>query len=305
MKYSKFFRALLGCSDPQEVFSYLMTTLKKTISSWDYFVNWAKVFDNIREVEIDLNILNYLIGKEDIENEFASLLKKHPSVARLVPVLIACRENKFDILSSFDKDSFKYDTYDFSKPDQTDISKVVEFASSVGFLDLLKSKRIKSIVDYVIGVEVGLDSNGRKNRGGKAMEAIVEFFVKDICQRNNYEYIREATYKKVKEKWGLRLEVDKTSRRVDFVINKNDHLYLIEVNFYSGGGSKLKSTAGEYKAVSDFWKKVGYEFIWITDGVGWRTTERPLAETFEYIDYILNLEMVTKGLLEGIITEPA
>jgi len=304
MKYSDVFKKRIGCGDSQEVFSYLMTTLKKTITGWDYFVNWAKVFDNIREVEIDLNILNYLIGKEDIENEFASLLKKHPSVARLIPALIACRENKFDILSRYDKDSFKYDTYDFSKPDQIDIPKVVEFASSVGFLDLLKTKRIKSIVDYVVGVEVGLDSNGRKNRGGKAMEAIVEFFIKDICQRNNYEYISEATSKKVKEKWGLKLEVDKTSRRVDFVI-KNDHLYLIEVNFYSGGGSKLKSTAGEYKAVSDFWKNSGLVFIWITDGIGWRTTERPLAETFEYIDYILNLEMVTKGLLEGIITEPA
>lgn len=305
MKHSKIFKKHIDCENSQEVFSYLMTTLKKTITGWDYFVNWAKVFDNIREVEIDLNILNYLIGKEDIENELASLLKKHPSVARLIPALIACRENKFDILSSYDKDSFKYDTYDFSKPDQIDIPKVVEFASSVGFLDLLKSKRIKSIVDYVIGVEVGLDSNGRKNRGGKAMEAIVEFFVKDICQRNQFDYMKEATAKKVKKQWGVTLEVDKTSRRIDFVIKKNNSLILIETNFYSGGGSKLKSTAGEYKSVFDLWKKGGYEFIWITDGYGWTKTQLPLEETFEYIDYILNLEMVTKGLLEGIITEPA
>jgi type II restriction enzyme len=305
MKHSEIFKKHIDCENSQEVFSYLMGTLKNTVTGWDYFVNWAKVFDNIKDVEIDLNTLNYLIGKDNVEKEFASLLEKQPSIARLVPVLIACRESKFDILSSYDKDSFKYDTYDFSKTYQIDIPKVVEFASSVGFLDLLKSKRIKSIVDYVIGVEVGLDSNGRKNRGGKAMEAIVEFFVKDICQRNQFDYMKEATAKRVKKQWGITLEVDKTSRRIDFVVKKSNSLILIETNFYGGGGSKLKSTAGEYKSVFDLWKKGGYEFIWITDGYGWTKTRLPLEETFGHIDYILNLEMVTKGLLEGIITEPA
>ena len=178
---------------------------------------------------------------------------------------------------------------------------MIEFAKSTGFLELLQTKRIKSIVDYVIGVEVGLGSNGRKNRGGKSMETIVEFFVKDICQRNQFEYIKEATAKKVKQEWGLTLEVDKSSRRIDFIVKNNSKMFLIETNFYSGGGSKLKSTAGEYKAMYEFWKKYGHEFIWITDGYGWKSTRLPLEETFEYINYILNLEMVSKGLLKGII----
>jgi type II restriction enzyme len=276
--------------------------LKDTITKWDYFVNWAKVFDNLKDVEIDLNILNYLIGKQNIEKEFETLLDKHPSITRLIPILIACRQNKFKILVSYDRDSFKYDTYDFGKPEKIDKAKVIEFAKSTGFLELLQNKRIKNIVDYIIGVEVGLDSNGRKNRGGKSMEAIIEFFIKDVCERNGLDYIKEATSNKVNEKWGLKLKVDKSSRRVDFAINNNNQLLLIETNFYGGGGSKLKSTAGEYKSMFDFWRSDGHEFIWITDGYGWNSTRLPLQETFNHIDYILNLDMVAKGLLEDIVT---
>lgn len=301
MKYDKMFEDAIGCTNATEVFDYLMTSLKNKITGWDYFVNWSKVLGNVREVEIDLNILNYLIGKDNIEDEFSSLLEKHPSVGRLVPVLVACRGRRFEILTNYDKNAFTYETFDFAKPEGLDKAKVVEFASSTGFLELLSNKRIKSIVDYVIGVEVGLDSNGRKNRGGKAMEGIVEFFVKDICHRKGLEYLPEASAKRVLEKWGIRLRIDKSSRRVDFAINNDGHLFLIETNFYGGGGSKLKSTAGEYKAMFDFWKKGGHDFIWITDGHGWESTRRPLEETFNHIDYIFNLEMVTKGLLEAVV----
>lgn len=303
MKYSKIFKEKIECNNSEEAFSFFMKNLKPTATKWDYFVNWARVFGNIKDIEIDLNTLNYLIGKEDIEKEFTLLLEKQPSIARLVPILVACREGKYEILVDYNEEEFQYKIFDFTRSANLEISKVVEFAKSTCFLELLQNKRIKSVVDYVIGVEVGLDSNGRKNRGGKSMEAIVEFFVKGICQRNYLEYIREATAKNIKEKWSLELEVDKSSRRIDFAIKKDEKLFLIETNFYGGGGSKLKATAGEYKSMFDFWTKGGHEFIWITDGNGWKTTRLPLQETFEYIDYTLNLEMVSKGLLEDIILQ--
>lgn len=304
MKYTKTFKERINCSNEDEVFDYLMSTLKDTITKWDYFVNWAKVFGNLRDIEIDLNIINYLIGKQNIEDEFKALLEKHPSIVRLIPILIACRQNKFNILASYDRNSFKYETFDFGKPETIEKSKVIEFAKSTGFLELLQNKRIKNIVDYVIGVEVGLDSNGRKNRGGKSMETIVEFFIKDICQRKSLDYIKEASSKNIAKRWGLKLKVDKSSRRVDFAINNKDHLFLVETNFYGGGGSKLKSTAGEYKSMFDFWKSDGHDFIWITDGYGWQTTRLPLQETFNYTDFVLNIDMVSKGLLEDIVTIP-
>ena len=134
------------------------------------------------------------------------------------------------------------------------------------------------------------------------MEEIVEYFIQDICQRNNFEYIDEATSSKVMKKWGIKMTVDKSSRRVDYAIYNGSILYLIETNFYSGGGSKLKSTAGEYITMFDYWKNDGHKFIWITDGAGWNSTKRPLRETFNHNDYILNLNMISNNLLEDIIT---
>jgi len=305
MKFIDAYKEQIDCNSSDEVFSYLIATLKDTITKWDYFVNWAKVFDNIQDIEVDLNILNYLIGKDHIESEFAKLLEKHPSIARLVPVLVASREKNFKILSKYGYEEFIYEDFSFLNKvslNNKEIIKVVKFAKESGFLDLISSKRIKNIVDYVIGVEVGLDSNGRKNRTGKLMEDIVEFFVADICKSNNFDYIIQATASKVKDKWGLSLTVDKSSRKIDFAVFNGNSLYLIETNFYGGGGSKLKSTAGEYKTMFDYWKKDGHKFIWITDGLGWRATHLPLRETFNHIDYLLNLEMISKKILENIIT---
>ena len=206
MKYSGIFKERLGCSNSDEVFNYLIGNLKGTITNWDYFVNWAKVLSNLREVEIDLNILNYLIGKQNIGSELLALLEKHPSVARLIPVLIACREKRFQILSSYDKCEFKYENYDFGKPGSIDKAKVVEFAKKTGFLGLLENKRIKNLVDYVIGVEVGLDSNGRKNRGGHIMEAIVEVFSKRYCWPSRPRIYERSHRAKCREEMGTSIK---------------------------------------------------------------------------------------------------
>ena len=133
------------------------------------------------------------------------------------------------------------------------------------------------------------------------MESICERFVIEYCEQNGFEYIYQATSKKIKDIFGVDLKMDKIDRRIDFAIKTNQNLYLIEVNYYSGGGSKLKATAGEYKDLSDLLKGQGYEFIWLTDGKGWNTAKSPLKETFEHDDYILNLSMIKDGVLEEIV----
>ena len=304
MKYSSIFKKKLGCNNDEEVFAYLINNLNDSIRYWDYFVNWKKVIGNTKDLEVDLNILNYLIGKENMEKEFGYLLKKHPQVARLIPVLLACRENQFKILTDLANGNLNYEDFSFENKislSEIETSKAVRFAKETGLLKIFKDKTIKNVVDYVVGIEVGLDSNGRKNRGGTAMEAVVETFITDICKSHGFCYIKQATSEKVLAKWKLKLSVDKSSRRFDFAVYNGKRLYLIETNYYGGGGSKLKSTAGEYKALYDFLAKDGHKFIWVTDGIGWKKTSRPLEETFNHIEYLLNLKMLTNGLLEDII----
>lgn len=297
MKNNPAFKNILNCENDDEVFSYLINTLKETIKSWDYFVNWKKVIYNYREAERSLNLLNTLIGKENIEEEALSLLTDYPKIIGVVPALLAEREKKISLLVT--PNNFEVRRFDFSKP--MSAKEGVLFLKESGFLKLISDRNIKSIPDYFIGVEVGLDSNGRKNRSGISMENLVEFFVKDICERNNYEYIAQATADKIKATWNKDITVTKSSKRIDFAINTPRKLYLIETNFYGGGGSKLKSTAGEYADIYHQWTNDGHQFIWITDGYGWKTTQRPLRDTFNTTDYIINLDMIQKGILEELL----
>jgi len=304
MKYSSIFKKRIGCNNEKEVFAYLINNLNDSIRYWDYFVNWKKVIGNTKDLEVGLNILNYLIGKENIEKEFSYLLKKHPQVVRLIPILLACRDHKFKILTDLSEGNLKHEDFSFEEKknlSDSEISKAVRFAQKSGLLKIFKDKTVKNIVDYTIGIEVGLDSNGRKNRGGTAMEKVVETYIKGLCKSHGFDYTDQATAEKVLSKWGLKLKVDKSSRRFDFAVYNGKRLYLIETNYYGGGGSKLKSTAGEYKALYDFLTKDGHKFVWVTDGIGWKKTSRPLEETFNHIEYLLNLKMLTEGLLEDII----
>lgn len=292
---------ILLIDNDDELFDYIRNSFRKKITTWDYFVNWKKVFDNIKPIEKELNLLNYLIGKEDIVKETVLLIKQYPSVIKAFPFLIACRDKSFEVL--IDVKEFISTKYDFSINSPTDeqIRDLTTFVLNSGLADILRNKQVKNLVDYTIGVEVGLDSNGRKNRGGTMMEGIVEVFVEEYCQKSGAEYIPQATASKIKTKWGIQIEVDKSSRIIDFAINKNGKLYLLEVNFYSGGGSKLKSTATEYCEMYNRYHRQGIDFIWITDGAGWKSTLKPLREYFDKSDYLVNLEMLRNGVLHQII----
>jgi len=284
-----------------ELFDQIVSSFKRKITQWNYFVNWQKVLNNIEPVEKELNLLNYLIGKENLEFEIKQLISKYPAVIKAIPLLLAIRDNSLEVL--IDKRNFIYREFDFNKQSLTkdDIDSFSDFIIKSGFGELLKEKKIKNLVDYATGVEVGLDSNGRKNRGGSLMELLVEEFIREATSTLNIDYMPQATAKKIKEKWDITVQGDKSSRIIDFAINKYSQLYFVEVNFYGGGGSKLKSTATEYIKMNEFWNNQNIEFIWITDGAGWNSTLKPLREYFDKADYLLNLEMLKEGVLKRIL----
>ena len=304
MKLLGLYRSAYGLSNEDDVFHFLISNLRDSITYWDYFVNWSKVRGNVKGLELDLVLLNYLVGKDDIEAAFRYLLSEHPSVARLLPILLACREKNFKILTSYAGGELRYETFSFGvevPASAESIERLCLFARETGLLKIFKDKIIQSVPDYVTGIEVGLDSNARKNRGGTAMENILETFVALACEKYDLEYLRDANSQVVRQKWGIDLQIDKSNRRFDFVIPTRTKLFLVETNFYGGGGSKLKSTAGEYRSLSAFAESHGYGFIWVTDGLGWTSTQRPLSEAFRELDFIFNLRMVTDGALEEVL----
>lgn len=305
MKYDNFYKQ--QNIDEEGVFDYFISTLKSSIKVWDYFVNWKKVNNNLKNIEVELNILNSLIGKENLKEEFIKLVKQYPNIIKTFPVLLAVREKTFEIMKDYKKGDLSYLTVKFEeKKEVSDIEaeRYYAFIEKSGLKELFHNKKVKNFVDYVLGVEVGLDSNGRKNRGGSLMEELVEVFVKKtVDKNNNLDYIPQASPKKIKEKWGFTVQFEKSARSFDFAIyNKaTKKLTLIETNFYNGGGSKLKSVCGEFKSLFNELQTQGIELVWITDGKGWLTTKRPLEETFNNNQYVLNLELLEKGLLDNIL----
>ncbi len=288
-------------------FEDLKETFQESIFSWDYFTNFEKVKANVKKVEKELNLLNYLIGKENIENEFLALIEEYPKIRVALPILIAIRKDKLSNtpiitdVNSLIAENKKYIFYDEVTKNIKD--ELLIFFRESGLRDIFQNKHIKNLVDYCFGVEVGFDTNARKNRTGTLMENIVSNYLEEFCNENSsYVYIEQATQKRIKEFFNYEIEIDKNSRRFDFALYNQitNRLFLIEVNYYSGGGSKLKATAGEYQYLNDFVKSQGIEFIWITDGKGWLTALNPLEETFNHNDYVVNLDMVKSGILEEI-----
>jgi type II restriction enzyme len=286
-------------------FQTLITTLQPSIFTWSYFCDFKKIKNNVNQVEDALNLLNWIIGKENIEQEFIDKLETYPFIREVLPILIATRKEKlkeFQILTDVKNliSQKQLDLFDKNKP--LDEERMLIFFKETGLKDLFKNQNIKNLVDYVFWVETWLDSNARKNRTGELMENIVEEFIKDFCNKKWYEYKRQATVWTIKEAWNVEIQIDKNDRRFDFAIFDWKKVFLVEVNYYGWWWSKLKSVAWEFSKLYDFFKNQWVKLIWITDWKWWLTAKRPLEEAYNAMEWnIYNLEMLKDGILDKLI----
>ena len=277
-------------------FEVWLNEFRDSISSYDYYVDFEKVYRNLDKIKIELNILNSLIGEKNIEERFLTLLDKYPEVLKCIPLLLAVRQQEIFAMDA--KGAFKYNfkTRNIS-PEQYSY-----FMKETGLYDLLSNHIINNLVDYVCGVEVGLDSNGRKNRGGHLMEDVVEEFIK----KTGKEYYKEMYVTDIEKKWGVDLSSvsseGKATKRFDFVVKTKNQIYVFETNFYASGGSKLNETSRSYKMLSQQIKETnGVTFIWVTDGLGWKSARRNLEQTFDAMDTIFNIKELENGVLSQIL----
>lgn len=287
----------------QDKLEEFMTTRSVTNRTPAYYINWDKVRDNTTKYEVELNTLNYLVGKNNINEEATMLFTKQPNLLKAIPTLIANRDYDLDILRINDDKSMSFDHLDFTNIDETKIKDYVTFMEESGLLDFLQNDAKKSLVDYAFGVEAGLDSNGRKNRSGTQNEEILEINLSKLVEGTDWQYATQIGVAEIKRRWGIDVPTDKSSRRFDGVVYNpsTKTVTLIETNFYGGGGSKLKAVSGEFRDLNGFVTKKDVQFVWISDGMGWDTARLPMSEAFEQIPYIINLNMVNNGYLRKIV----
>lgn len=269
-----------------------LKTFRNSINSYEYYTDFKTVYSNAKKYKSEIFLLNSLVGSKDIEKDFEVLLQKYPNCLNAIPILLAVREHEL-----YCQDDNGALIYCFDKPVQT-LEQYKYFMKKSGLFELLQTHIISNLYDYVMGVEVGLGSNGRKNRGGHQMEALVETYIKAA----NVEYYKEMYISEIEEKWGVDLSAISadgvSTKRWDFVVKTEDCIYVIETNFYTGSGSKLNETARSYKMIAEEAKLIpGFEFVWITDGAGWRNAKGNLEETFNTLDFLFNIQDLDNKVL--------
>lgn len=280
-------------------FSEWLSKFRSSIANYGYYVDFEKVHRNVDGIKIELNILNSLIGSQNIENDFENLVARYPETLKCIPLLLAVREKE---IYAIDGDGEF--TYNFKKANYS-VEQYKIFMRKTGLFDLLEKHIISNLIDYATGVETGLDSNGRKNRGGHLMEDLVESFIVKAGFKKGESYFKEMYIHEITDKWGINLSAisnsGKMEKRFDFVIKTDNMIYGIETNFYASGGSKLNETARSYKQLSQEADTIdGFTFVWFTDGQGWQSARHNLEETFDVMENIYSIDDLENGIIVKI-----
>ena len=280
-------------------FDEWLSKFRPSISSYDYYIDFEKVVRNVEEIKVELNILNSLIGSKNIEEDFERIVAKYPETLQCVPLLLAVRG--YEIYAQDEEGAF---LYNFKKMNYS-VEQYKVFMHKTGLFDMIANHLVNNLVDYALGIETGLDSNGRKNRGGHQMEDLVEKYIVAAGFEKDVSYFKEMYIKDIESKWGLDLSFlssdGKSTKRFDFVVKTENMVYGIETNFYTGGGSKLNETARSYELLSQHADAIdGFTFVWFTDGIGWKSARGNLRETFEVMDTIYSIDDMEQNIMSEL-----
>ena len=281
-------------------FAEWLLTFTDSIANYKYYIDFKTIYKNAEIYKVELNMLNSLIGSQNIEQDFENLVKKYPEVLKCVPTLLAVRQTEIIVL---DDEGNKFE-YNFKNMNYN-VEQYTVFMRETGLFELLEKHLINNLYDYVLGVECGLNSNARKNRGGHLMEDLVEKFIQRAGFEKDKTYFKEMYLQDIERRWKLDMSFisnkNQATKRFDFVIKTDKCIYGIETNFYASGGSKLNETARSYKMIAEEAERVvGFEFVWFTDGMGWISARNNLRETFDNMEHIYNIADMKNGIMKEI-----
>lgn len=279
-------------------FNEWLSKFRESIANYGYYIDFEKVNKNVDNIKVELNILNSLIGSNNIENDFTNLVNAYPETLKCIPLLLAVRANEIYAIDSDGEFLYNFKKMNYS------VEQYIVFMRKTGLFELMEKHIIHSLVDYATGVETGLDSNGRKNRGGHLMENLVESFIQKAGYIKGRNYFKEMYIHEITEKWGIDLSAisnqGKAEKRFDFVIKTDNMIYGIEANFYASKGSKPNETARSYKQIAQEVATIdGFTFVWFTDGKGWQSARRNLEETFDVLDTMYSIADMENGILKS------
>lgn len=302
---------------PQERVKIFTDNVLYTNRGFNYYVDWTNI-DGYQEFQIEIHALDILIRCSDelFYEHFSELLTKLPSVILLFPYLFGLAKNEREklhknkeslilIQEELDKNDFL--EFNFSRSairdfKRDEISKYYDFFVQMGLKHLYQNIIEKSTLDYIAGVLVGMDSNGRKNRGGKVFELACLPLFEKICKEHNLQLLTQKQFKVLVE-LGFQISQDIADRKADFIIYDATQKKAInfEVNFYNGTGSKPEEIIDSYINRQNDLLSNGISFALVTDGRCWESATNQLEKGFRHLEYLLNFYMLKHGMLEEIV----
>lgn len=300
MKELPLYKKYLNTATVDEIIKKFQDTLLESNMTFSYFCDWGKIKKHVEKYTYEINILNYLVGTVNVKEKLHEILKKNPETVKIIPLIIAVRDMDISVIKDPERPLETLTKYDFSKKSLTDadIKTIVSFCEKSGILELFSGFKIKDLRDYLLGVETGLDTNARKNRSGSAMESLITPILEKI---ENIEFISQKKFGKISDKNWIPVCDGLKARKFDYAIKSPKKCYNIEVNYYSGQGSKPQEIVDSYINRNNELKRSNWGFIWITDGIGWKSGVNQLTKAFNEMDYVLNVSFAKMGLLQDIL----
>ena len=297
----EFYRQQLNVSSLGELCMVLSDTLIETNHTYDFFVNWSKVAQNRDAFKYEVALLKSLRNSSSPATDLRDLLSRYPEVVKVIPILLACRDGLIKVLNAIEPD-IQYKSFNFSKNaySANELEDIVEFTQKTGLLDMLC--QMESATDYLLGVEVGLDTNARKNRSGLFLEKMTKEVIGDLVARNpDIKWLEQKSFRYVENEFNIAIPPSLRDRKFDHVVISNGKATDIEVNFYGGTGSKPGEIVSSYINRGEVLSSAGWKFVWLTDGEGWKSMQNSLRIGVEYINYVINAYLLRKGILDKII----
>lgn len=296
-----FYNEFLKVNDIDAICEYLLSTFLETNYTARFFVDWEKVKSKRDEFKYEFVLLQNLHNSTNIKNDYRILIERHPETIKAIPRLLALRGYTLKLIDLFKTDT-RYQTIHFDKtnyqPDELD--EITNFVEASGLLDMLKNT--SNFLDYTLGVEVGLDSNARKNRSGIFLERMVDDILTGLdLAKTGYQLEKQIQFKKIRNEYNIPIPNELLESKADFILIRDRKILNIEANFYSGSGSKPSEIVNSYANRNRLLKSVGGHFIWLTDGPGWSQMYNPLKTGVRQIDYVLNTELLRHGALDKIL----
>ena len=296
-----FYKKYFNINTVDELCETLCATFIESNHTYKFFVNWSKAIANRDVFKYELALLKSLRNSVNPEIDLRKLITTYPEVIKIIPILLAFRDGLVKVLDTLEPHT-SYKTLDFQKKVHTEdeIGNIVDFTSQTGLLRALCN--MESATDYLLGVEVGLDTNARKNRSGQFLEDVVKEILTNLIKQNpSISRVEQKDFKYVESKYGIAVPPSLRDRKFDNVVIYQGKATNIEVNFYGGTGSKPSEIVSSYINRSDVLKLAGWKFVWLTDGEGWKSMRNPLKVGVENISYVINVNMLRNNILEKIL----